>query len=332
MIFNDPVWLIALPLAVIPFWIHRRHGRTLALRVSNVGVIAQACGPRRPNWPALIGPVARTLAILMLILALARPQSVDVPDARSNEGIDIVLAVDTSGSMRALDFQINGERQDRLEVVKDVIGKFIERRVDDRIGMVVFGTQAFTQVPLTLDHQVLHAFLRRTKIGMAGDATAIGDALATATKRVKDIDAKSRVVILLTDGSNTAGAIDPRTAAQAAAAVGVRVYTIGVGSKGKAPMPVEGFFGTSLQYVEVDLDEGLLREIAEVSGGQYFRASDTESLVKIYDTIDQLEKRRIETKDLRRFAERFGLFVMLGLAFLAVELLWRLSLWRRIPA
>jgi Ca-activated chloride channel family protein len=331
LILANPIWLLGLVLAILPYAFFRCKGRKYALRISDLSVVKKASNSSI-GWAVYGGVGLRTLAIVAVVLALSRPQSVDRPSSRSNEGIDIVLVVDTSGSMRALDFELKGERVDRLEVVKDVIGKFIEQRIDDRIGMVVFGTEAYTQVPLTLDHQVLHAFLKRGKIGMAGDATAIGDALATATKRVKDVDAKSRIVILLTDGTNTAGKVDPRTAAQAAASVGVRVYTIGVGSNGMVPMPVQGFFGETIQNVEVELDEALLREIAETTKGKYFKASDTEALVNVYKAIDELEKRKIEQNDYRRYEEKYFVLVALALLALLAEALFNLTRWRRIPA
>jgi Ca-activated chloride channel family protein len=331
LILANPIWLLALPLAILPWIIFRWRGRRYALRISDLKTFKKSAAVSI-GIKAYGGVALRSIAIALVVLALARPQSVDRPSSRSNEGIDIVLAVDTSGSMRALDFELKGERVDRLEVVKEVIGKFVEQRIDDRIGMVVFGTEAYTQVPLTLDHQVLHAFLRRSKIGMAGDSTAIGDALATATKRVKDVDAKSRIVILLTDGTNTAGKVDPRTAAKAAASVGVRVYTIGVGSNGMVPMPVQGFFGETIQNVEVELDEALLKEIADTTNGKYFKASDTEALVNVYKAIDELEKRKIEQNDYRRYEEKYFPLVVLALFAVLLEALFNLTRWRRIPA
>lgn len=223
---------------------------------------------------------------------------------------------------------INNERPTRLEVVKSVIAQFIHERPDDRIGMVVFGTEAFTQAPLTLDHQVLNRFLTEVRVSMAGDATAIGDGLATAVKRLKDVTSKSRVVILLTDGSNTAGRIDPLAAAKAAEALGIRVYTIGVGSEGTAPMVIEG----RTHMVPVEIDEKLLQEIARTTGGNFYRATDTEALVAVYRTIDRLEKTRAEIKQFRQLDEKFAVFLWPAISCLFLEALFMLTPWRRVPA
>ena len=288
--------------------------------------------PRSPRWHLRNLPlVIHAIALLLLVIAAARPQVGRTTTERKSEGLDIVLAVDTSGSMRALDLKLNGNRYDRLTVVKNVIKEFIEKRVDDRIGMVVFGSEAFTQAPLTLDHEVLFRFLGDLEIEMAGPATAIGDGLVTATKRLKDLKSKSKVVILLTDGENTAGNVSPDAAAQAAATLGVKVYTIGVGSNGLAPMPVRTLFGTTTQNVEVRIDEKVLQAIADKTGGKSFLASNTEALRKVYATIDKLEKTEVEVREYVDYKEAGYLFMWPALFLMLFDLLMGLTRLRRIP-
>lgn len=273
----------------------------------------------------------RMVALGLMITALARPQWQNEETKRSSEGLDIMLAIDTSGSMRALDFEVHGDTVDRLTAVKSVIEKFVSDRLDDRIGMVVFGSEAFTQAPLTLDHRVLLSFLKTIKIGVAGDATAIGDAIATASNRLKDIEAKSKVIILLTDGKNTAGKIDPMTAAKAAATLGIKVYTIGVGKEGQVPITVDTAFGKRIVYQQSDLDEKALEEIATTTNAKFFRAQDTDSLARVYETIDQLEKAKFEIKEYRQREEAMAVFLWPGLGFLILELLFCLTRFKRIP-
>jgi Ca-activated chloride channel family protein len=280
------------------------------------------------SWLKHIPTYCRALALVLLAIAAARPQGGPVKAKQTNEGLDIILAIDTSRSMEARDFVLNGERPTRLEVIKDVISTFIGSRPADRIGLVVFGTAAFTQAPLTLDHEVLQRFVKRIKIGMAGDATAIGDGLGTAVNRLKDIEAKSKVVILLTDGSNTAGRLDPIAAAEAAKALGIKVYCVGVGSDGEVPIVIDG----RLTRQRVEIDEDSLKQIATITGGVYFRATDTETLVKIYKTIDKLEKTKIQRDDMEDRDEHFRAFAGPALALLLLEALWGLTRFRRIPS
>ena len=238
-----------------------------------------------------------------------------------------MLVLDTSISMRAMDFTIKGKRRDRLYVVKQVVGEFITKRYDDRIGMVVFGTHAFAQSPLTLDHDVLLTYLSGVEIGMAGEATALGDALGVAINRIKDLQTKDKVIIMLTDGENTAGKLDPIEVAKIAKVLGVRIYTIGVGSDGLVPVPSP--FG--YQQAQVSLDEKTLREISKITEGQYFRASSTEALLKVYNTIDTLEKTEKEIEVFRNYEERYSLFLWPGLFFLVLELLMGMTRFRRVP-
>jgi Ca-activated chloride channel family protein len=331
MIFADPLWGILLLAPLLMLALARPLRRRFSFGFGNVSR-GLAHNNQFYRWLGAVPLILRVTVLVLLAMAIMRPQDVLRSEQRTQDGIDIVLVVDTSGSMRALDFELNGQSMNRLAVVKSVLSEFIGTRESDRIGMVVFGTEAYTQAPLTYDHRVLLTLLDRVQIGMAGDATAIGDALATATKRIKDVDAKSKVIILLTDGANTAGSVEPLTAASAAKSLGARVYTIGAGSKGKVPMPVKGFFGMeSVQMVESDLDEDLLTKIAETTGGKYFRAYDTDSLKQVYQTIDELEKRRIETPEYRKREERFAPWVMAALMLLAAEMLFSLTPWRRVP-
>ena len=263
----------------------------------------------------------------LLILALARPQTGHEQSKQRTEGLDMMLVIDTSGSMRGMDFVIDGKRQDRLSVAKEVLKKFIEARSDDRLGLTIFGSNAFAYVPLTLDHDVLTRYLDEVSIGMAGESTAIGDAIGVATNRLKDLKAKSKVMILLTDGSNQAGKVEPMDAAKAAKAMGVKIYSIGVGSKGLVPVPTQ--FG--YQNVRIDLDEELLGKIADLTGGQYYRATDTETLAKIYQTIDELEKTEREIEVFRLYEESYSSFVWPALILIILEICFNISRWRRIP-
>lgn len=264
----------------------------------------------------------RWLSIACLIVAAARPQAGRKQANIHSEGIDIVLAVDTSGSMRALDLDTSrsiANRKNRLQVTLDVVARFIEARPNDQIGMVVFGGHAFTQCPLTLDHGIVSALLQEITIGIAGDQTAVGSALATATRRLKNSKAKSKVVILLTDGRNNAGTISPKQAAEIAQAMGVRVYTIGAGSRQKAPFIVDGLFGKDVVYQNVEIDEATLKQIAEITGGAYFRAEDAKGLQDIYSQIDALEKTEIEIDAYMEFDEKFSVWLVLALLLLACE-------------
>jgi Ca-activated chloride channel family protein len=242
-----------------------------------------------------------------------------------------MLCLDTSGSMNALDFQLENKRVNRLQVVKKVVDEFIRGRQNDRIGMVVFAEEAFTQCPLTLDYGVLLSFLDRLEIGMAGDTTAIGSALATCVKRLKDVKSKSKVIILLTDGRNNTGAISPATAADIAKTHGIKVYTIGAGTEGEAPFLVDSLFGKHYVYQKVDLDEDTLKEIARKTGGRYFRATNTEALKTIYQQIDEMEKTEVKVKEYMEYKELFHWFLIPGLLFLLVEIVLAHTRFMKIP-
>ena len=260
----------------------------------------------------------KVLAIVFLVTALARPQSSNSWQTYTSEGIDIVLGLDISTSMLARDFS-----PDRLEAAKEVATKFILERPQDRIGLVVFAGESFTQCPLTTDQAVLVNLLREVQSGMIEDGTAIGLGLANAVNRLKDSPAKSKVVILLTDGVNNRGAIAPVTAAELAKTYGIRVYTIGVGTYGEAPYPVPSPFGVQLQNMRVEIDEDVLRQIATVTGGQYFRATDNSKLEQIYKEIDQLEKSKMEVKHFSKKQEQYFWFGLIGVLLLVGEALLR---------
>ncbi len=328
--FESP-WFLCL-LLVVPalIWMELKGTKSSALRFSSIRILdvmsrSGSVSPRR------ILLMLRSLAVLFLVLALARPQTGQSSSEVLTEGIDIMLCLDTSGSMQALDFEINGKRVNRLTAVRQVVSRFIKKRKSDRIGMVVFAGNAYTQSPLTLDYGVLNSFLDRVQIGMAGDMTAIGSGLATAVKRLKDSPSKSKVVILLSDGRNNTGAIDPETAARLARTYQIKVYTIGAGSKGPAPFEVETPFGKQIVYQNVDLDEATLRQIADLTGGEYFRATDTGSLEAIYSRIDAMEKTKTKVKEYQEYTEQFPWFLIPGVLFLGLEVILGNTWLRKIP-
>ncbi len=274
----------------------------------------------------------RGLCLMFLVLATARPQLPLEETKIFVEGVDIVLTIDTSGSMRAMDFEMGGRRFNRLEVVKVVVEEFIKNRPNDRIGMVAFSALSYTICPLTLDHDWLERNIERVKIGMIEDGTAIGSAISASLNRLKDTEAKDKVIILLTDGRNNAGKISPVSAAEAAKALGVKIYTIGAGTKGLAPYPVKDRFGdTVLQPVEIEIDEELLKRIADTTGGMYFRATDTQSLWDIYKEIDKLEKTKIEEVGYNYYEELFSFFLFPALFLLVLEIILSNTILRRIP-
>lgn len=270
--------------------------------------------------------ILRMLLLAVLIVALARPRTSASGQDIYTEGIDIAMLLDISGSMLAEDLKPN-----RIDAAKKVASDFIDGRTTDRIGLVIFSGQSFTQCPMTTDYRVLKNLLRQVKPGMVEDGTAIGMAIAQGVNRLKDSKAKSKVMILLTDGVNNRGEIDPITAAQIAQTFNLRIYTIAVGTIGEAPYPVQTPFGTRYQNVPVDVDEKTLAKIAEMTGGQYFRATDNRSLKAIYDEIDELEKTRIEVKAYRSYTELFYSWTIVGLIALLLEFGLSSSLLRKLP-
>lgn len=273
----------------------------------------------------------RIIILILLVLALSRPQLKLFNAKKLSEGLDMVLTIDTSGSMKALDFSINGQRSNRLEAIKWVIKNFIKHRPNDRIGLVVFGTESFTQAPLTLDHDLILQIIDMLKIGVAGDSTAIGDALITSINRIKDITAKSKIIILLTDGANNAGSVDPLIAAQIAKDKNIKVYTIGIGTDKEVPIPVDTPFGQQIFMQKLEFDEALLQKISSITDAQYFKAYNTEELSKIYDTIDSIEKTKLKIKDNSKYKDLYDIFLFGALVLIMFELFFNLTFLKRIP-
>lgn len=325
--FANPelLYLLLIILPMIAWYIFKQMNAHANVQVSTLKVFHKAPVSIRAYLRHILF-IFRTLAIALLILAMARPQSSHSWEDSYTEGIDIILALDISSSMLAQDFRPN-----RLEASKSVATRFISGRPLDRMGLVVFSGESFTQCPLTNDHAVLINMIQELKSGMIEDGTAIGMGLATAVNRLKDSKAKSRVIILLTDGVNNKGEIAPSTAADIAKTFGVRVYTVGIGSYGTAPYPFQTPFGIQMQQVPVEIDEDILKQIATKTDGVYFRATDNQKLKVIYDEIDKLEKSKIEVKQFSKKNEEFLPFALLAGIFLLLEILFKNILFRTIP-
>ncbi len=326
--FADPTYLLLL--AVVPllvYWyVSRGRHQVGSLRYSALAPVKRADRRRSGRYRhALFG--LRALALTALVVALARPQSGVTAETVTTEGIDIVLALDLSSSMLAEDLEPN-----RIEAAKQVAADFVGGRRNDRIGLVVFAADAFTQAPLTLDYGVVTTLINELEVGIIEDGTAVGMGLATAVKRLQRSDAESKVIVLLTDGRNNRGEIDPVTAAQMAQALGVRVYAIGAGTQGTARMPVtDPFFGRRYAQVPVDIDEPTLQETARLTGGRYFRATDRESLERIWEEIDALETTEIELEQFTRYGELFHLPLFFGLGALMLEVGLGRTVLRKLP-
>lgn len=330
--FSDITWanpeyfwiLLIIPL-LIGYYIFAQRRKNAEIQVSSTAMF----GPKQRTWKHYFRHslfVLRMLAVAFIIVALARPQSSSSRENVDIEGIDIVTALDISGSMLAEDFKPN-----RLEAAKNVLSDFVEGRVNDRVGVVVFAGETFTQCPLTTDHTIILNLIKDLKYGLIEDGTAIGDGLATAVNRLKESDAISKVIILLTDGVNNSGYIDPRSAADIAVTFGIRVYTIGVGAIGTAPIPYDTPFGRRYQNMEVQIDEDLLREISTMTGAKYFRATNNKALENIYKEIDEMEKTKINVTEFHKKHEEFLPFAVLALLALALEFLLRYTIFTRIP-
>jgi Ca-activated chloride channel family protein len=317
-------FLLLVPVLGVTYW-RRRRKAVSEVRFSSLQPFdhtPMSLRERLRHLPAAF----RMIALACFIIALARPQAVSSRENISTEGIDIVLELDISGSMLAEDFTPN-----RIGAAKQVAEEFIDGRTNDRIGLVIFAAESFTQCPLTTDYPVLKSLLKEVKNGMITDGTAIGLALANGVNRLKDSDAKSKVMILLTDGVNNRGEIDPITAAKLAATYGIRVYTVGVGAMGQAPYPVQTPFGIQRQLMRVEIDENTLKTVAEITGGKYFRATDNQKLRAIYHEIDQLEKTKIEVSAYRRYRELYYGWLAGGLLVLLFELGLGTTVLRKIP-
>ncbi|MEI7500773.1 MAG: VWA domain-containing protein [Bacteroidota bacterium] len=325
--FGNPGFLfLLLVIPVLAAWyFYRRKRYTADLQVSTIEGFAMV--GRNLKFYTYHGLyVLRLIAIILLIIALARPQTSLSRQNISVEGIDLIIALDVSGSMLAMDF-----KPDRLEASKDLAIEFIEGRPNDRIGLVIFSGETFTQCPLTTDHAVLKNLFRDIHSGMIDDGTALGDGLATAVNRLRGSKAISKVIILLTDGVNNMGSLDPRSAAEIAKLYGVRIYTIGVGSMGQAPYPVQTPFGMQTQMMEVKIDEALLMEIAKGTDGKYFRATNNDKLRSIYQEIDKMEKSKIDVTEFRKKNEEFLPLVLLAFILIGLEMLLRYLYLRNIP-
>lgn len=274
----------------------------------------------------------RAAVLILMLLALGRPQSILEETRALSEGVDIVLTLDTSTSMLGEDFKIGNERLNRFDVVRDVVKEFIKKRREDRIGMVAFAGRAYTVCPLTTDYSWLIENLDRVRVGMIEDATAIGSAITSSLNRLRTSKTKSKVIILLTDGINNAGNISPLVAAEAARALKVKIYAVGVGTKGLVPYPMKDIYGrTAYQNIPIDIDEESLKKVADLTAGRYYRATDTETLRKIYDEIDRLEKSNIEHFGHREHSELFPYFLIPGLIILAIEIFLSNTLFVKVP-
>lgn len=322
----DMLWLSALIVPMVAYYVYRMRQGGATMRISTIDGVRHV--PRTAKYYLRHLPlVLCCLAVALLSVALARPQSAEHNSNSTTEGIDIVLSLDVSGSMLARDFT-----PDRLGAAKEVASNFIVDRPNDRIGLVVFAGESFTQCPLTTDKRSLLNLLGGVRSGMIDDGTAIGNGLATAVNRLRESSAKSKVVILLTDGVNNSGQIAPLTAAEIAKSYGIRVYTVGVGTMGMAPYPAIDMWGNlTFQPMKVEIDEKMLTEIAQMTGGQYFRATDNRKLREIYDQINDLERSRVEVENFTRYDECFAPFALLAVLLAVAGFLLRQTWLRRLP-
>ena len=332
MAFAHPYFLLLLLLLPLLAWLKGRRGSSPAFLYSSVKLVEGLTNVRRSRAGAFLAAL-RWIALALLIVALAQPRLANSHTEVKASGIDIVCALDMSGSMISEDFVVNGQRVNRFNMARSVLKSFIDQRPDDRIGLVVFAAQAFIAAPLTLDHDYLQENLDRLEIGtINSDATAIGDALTTAVNRLRGLKAKSKIIILATDGQNNSGKVDPLMVADAAAALGVKIYTVGIGEQGSAPMPV--FMGgqkVGYQNVPVDVDEETLQKIADRTGGKYYRADNAEKFRQIYAEIDKLEKTEAVINKFTQYQELFPWLAAGGLAILLLELALGQTVFRRLP-
>jgi Ca-activated chloride channel homolog len=332
MTFAHPYLLLLLLLLPLAAWLKGRRGRSPAFLYSAVRLVEGLTQARRSRAGALLAAL-RWLVLALFIVALAQPRLMKSATTVKASGIDIVAAFDMSGSMISEDFEVRGGRVNRFDMARMVLKKFIDERPGDRIGLVVFAAQAYIATPLTLDHDFLEANLDRLGIGtINADRTAIGDALSTALNRLREVKSKSKIIILMTDGQNNSGKVDPLVAAQAAQALGVKIYTIGVGTRGQAPMPMRDMFGRKVYQMQpVDIDEDTLQKIADLTGGKYYRADNAERFRQIYAEIDKLEKTEAIINKFAQFDELFPWPVLAGFAVLLLEITLAHTVLRRLP-
>jgi Ca-activated chloride channel family protein len=332
MTFGLPYLLLLLLVLPLLAWMKGRRHQPAAFVYSSVQLVRGITSVRRSHAGVILMRL-RWLSLALFIVALAQPRIGEGETRIMASGVDIVVVLDRSSSMSAEDFELAGRPVDRLTIAKDVLRRFVDKRGNDRIGLVAFAMNAYLAAPLTLDHGFLLQNLDRLEIAVRGeDGTAIGSALASALNRLREVPSVSKIVILMTDGQNNAGKVPPLTAAEAAEALGVKVYTIGVGTRGLARVPYIDDWGTR-RYVQqqVNIDEETLTEIAERTGGQYYRADRTETLVSIYDEIDRLEKTDVEMKHFERYRELFPWVVLTGMVLLLMEIILSQTVWRRLP-
>jgi len=335
------LWLLVIPWAYWAwqgknlFWTGGKKKRSDRAGETAIHFPSLFGGKNRPLSPGLLGarllPFFKATALSLMIIALARPQAGDQKIKMTTQGVNIILALDLSESMKALDFKQEGKIVTRLTAVKGVVGEFITKREGDRIGMVVFGSNAFTQLPLTRDVNTIAFMLDHLKIGAAGPKTAIGDAIGISIKRLADIEAESNIIILLTDGKSNAGSLSWQDGAKLAAQKGVKIYTIGVGSKGQAPFLVDGFFGKQYVYQNVDVDLDALETIAKETSAEFFRAGDTKALEQIYEMINELEKTEVEVDKWVEYREYYAWFLIPGMGIYLILVLLSNTLLIRIP-
>jgi Ca-activated chloride channel family protein len=331
MRFAQPWCLLLLLLLPLLAWLKGKRGGQPAFLYSSVSLVKGISGVTRSHVGAILLKL-RWLALALMVVGLARPQLGEGEQTITASGVDIVVALDLSGSMRSEDFVLQGKQVNRLEVAKEVLRAFIKKRSNDRIGLVAFAGRPYIAAPPTLDHEFLLANMERLNIGMIEDSTAIGSALTTCLNRLRDLQSKSKIAILMTDGQNNAGKVPPLTAAEAAQALGVKVYTIGIGTRGRAPVPYLDPFGYKrYRLVEVNIDEDTLKQIAKRTGGAYFRGDSSSTLRDIYDQIDRLEKTEVQVKKFQRYRELFPLVVLPGLALLLLEVSLSHTVWRKLP-
>jgi Ca-activated chloride channel homolog len=332
MTFANPYLLLLLLALPLLAWWRNRRDRPVAFLYSSVQLVRGITGVRQSHAGIILRRM-RWLTILLFIFALARPQWSKDESHVTSSGIDIVVALDLSGSMSAEDFTLQNQRVNRLVIAKDVLHRFVERRPNDRIGLVAFARHASIAAPLTLDHAYLRDVIDRLQIATSDeDGTAIGSALMASLNRLRDLPSASKIIILMTDGQNNSGRVPPLTAAEVAETLGVRTYTIGVGTRGTAPMPTVDRFGTR-RYIsqEVDIDEETLQIIADRTGGKYYRADSTETLRSIYAEIDQLETTEIEVQHYQQYRELFPWLLLPSLFLLLLEIILGNTVWRRLP-
>ena len=329
--FANP-WLLGLLLALpLLSYLKGKFGGTAGVLFSTTAPLSMIGQRRRSRAGAILASLVY-LSLGLFVIALARPQLGRVVTRVQATGVDIMLALDVSRSMLAEDFTIGNNRANRIEAVKRVTEQFIRERPNDRIGIVAFAGRPYLVSPLTLDHDWLIQNLDRLRIGLVEDGTAVGSAIVSAANRLKDKEAKTKLIVLLTDGDNNAGKVMPLTAAEAAKTLGIRVYTIGAGTEGEAPFPMQNAFGQTIyRNVLVKFDEKVLQQIAAITNGKFFRATDTESLKTIFGEIDKLEKTKVEVEKTAQYRDLFRWFLIPGLACLLLEMLLSQTLWRRLP-